>query len=142
MQGFFYIFTIATLNYSSLSFCSEVAGINFIMNFKALGIEKEMKDEFQYFNDSNLSKIVNSTYFECPLIKRREKEADYCMIEVTSCKYDNWWYNDLIGFEFFCRIIYRNIRGSKVIYEFLGVKINNNKEIVFKSFDPTDVCII
>ena len=111
-------------------------------NYKALKIEKYMQEEFSNYDNSSLKALMDSCYFEYPMITNREKEASYCTIEVIDCSYDDWWYSKLIGFQFFCKIIFGKNRNGEFIKEFLGVKLTKNKEIVFRSFEPSDVIII
>lgn len=113
-------------------------------NFKALGIEKDMNDEFtNYENPSELQVLMNSCYFENPYITNRKKDAHYCMVEVMDCKHDSWWYANLIGLKFFCRIDFTKYNDSTTqIKDFVGVKLTKNKEIIFRNFDPADVMII
>lgn len=113
-------------------------------NFKALGIEKDMDVEFSnYENPSELQALMNSCYFKSPYITERKTEAHYCMVEVIDCKHEAWWYANLIGLKFFCRIDFEKLNDSSTqIKEFIGVKLTKNKEIIFRSFNPADVIII
>jgi len=111
-------------------------------NFKALGIETEIKEEFADYKETELFKLLKSSYYDSPYITKRQQSAEYCMIEVTSCSFPDWWYNDLIGFQFFCRIVYKDYGRGKEIVEFKGVKLTKTKEIIFRDFKPSDVMII
>lgn len=107
-------------------------------NFKSLKIENEMTEEFSNYEKSKLKKLLESSYFENPHITNKQENQIYCTIKVIDCKYENWWYYNLIGFSFFCRIIFQEDQ----IKEFKGVKISDRKEIIFRDFDPDDVIII
>ncbi len=111
-------------------------------NFKALGIEKDMNAEFKNYAESDLKKIMDSSFFEHPYITNKRKGESYCTIEIVSCQYENWWYKNLIGMQFFCKIRFDNQNGKKYIKEYVGVKLTNTKEIIFRSFDPKDVIMI
>ncbi len=111
-------------------------------NFKALGIEKDMDAEFKTHVDSDLKKIMDSEYFNHPSISRRHTGENYCTIEVVSCQQKDWWYKDLIGMQFFCRIQFRIYNGKKHIKEYVGVKLTSSKEITFRGFDPKDVIML
>ena len=106
-------------------------------NYKALGIYNEIESEFSSWQDSDLKKLIDSEYFYLPHISKREP-SEYCEIIVTGCQNKNWWYKNLIGFKFFCKIIY----SQRLVTEFKGVKLTNTKEIIFRGFDPKDVLII
>lgn len=112
-------------------------------NYKALGIEKEIKSEFSQWQDSDLKKLIDSEYFYLPHISKRAP-SEYCNIRVIDCQNTAWWYNKLIGFEFFCKIEFFNDRFSKCkeVKRFIGIKLTNSKEIIFRDFDPKDVSII
>ncbi len=108
-------------------------------NYKALGIEKEMNEEYSFWNGSDLKKLIDSEYFYLPYISKREP-SEYCEITVADCQGENWWYKNLIGFNFFCKIIYMRYADNKrFVTEFRGVKLTNTKEIIFRGFDPKDV---
>jgi len=111
-------------------------------NYKALGIEKDMQVEFSNYNKSELVQLIDSGYFEHPCISNRKSEAEYCEIEIIDCSYSNWWYKDLFGHKFFCRIRFSNYGRGRFISEFVGVKLTSKKEITFKTFSPSDVIII
>ncbi len=111
-------------------------------NFKALGIEKDMDAEFKTHGDSDLKKIMDSEYFNHPYITKKREGQSYCTVEVVSCLHDNWWYKDLIGMQFFCRINFHNQNGKKYVSEYIGVKLTNSKEIIFRGFDPKDVILL
>jgi hypothetical protein len=111
-------------------------------NFKALGIEKEMQQCFEDIDATELQKLMNSCYFDYPHITNRKKGSEYCTIMVMSCKHESWWYNDLIGLEFFCKIEYKDYGRGRFISNFQGVKLTNTKEIWFRCFEPEDVIII
>ena len=111
-------------------------------NHIALGIEKEMEDEFKSYTESDLKKLMGSSFFAHPYITMKKREQSYCTIEVVSCQHKDWWYKNLIGMQFFCRIVFDNYNGKKSIKEYVGVRITSAKEIVFRSFDPKDVILI
>ena len=75
-------------------------------------------------------------------VTNRRKNQSYCEIEVISCEHESYWYKNLIGCRFFCRIIFCDYGYGKFIKEFVGVKLSKNKEIIFRSFDPKDVIIL
>lgn len=110
-------------------------------NYKALGIEKDMNVEFDNYNKSALQILLDSCYFDHPSITNKVKNGEYCTIEVIECE-NNFWYKDLIGFQFFCRISFRDYGHGRFISEFTGVKLSGNREIKFRGFDPKDVIII
>lgn len=101
-----------------------------------------MSEEFSIYEDSKLTSLLKSCYFENPSIQSLKKDAEYCQIRVIDCSYEFWWYNNLIGYDFFCRIRYNDYGRGRFISEFVGVKLSKNKEIVFKTFKPSDVIII
>jgi hypothetical protein len=111
-------------------------------NFKALGIEKDMTAEFKNHADSDLKKIMDSEYFTHPHITKRREGQSYCTVEVISCDHKDWWYRDLIGMQFFCKIKFDNYNGKKSVREYIGVKLSGSKEIIFRGFEPKDVIII
>jgi len=111
-------------------------------NFKRLGIDKEMTLEFNEHNETDLQKLIKSSYFENPYITNRTDGAEYAEVEVIKCRYDSWWYSNLIGFTFFCEIQYSDYGRGRFIKDFLGVKLSKNKKIVFRHLDPEDVIII
>lgn len=111
-------------------------------NLKALGIEKDMNNEFESIPKTELQTLIDSSYFQNPHIANRPEKGEYCEIEVLDCENESWWYKDLIGYRFFCEIVYGNFGYGRYIKEFLGVKLTNNKTIVFRSFSPKDVIII
>jgi len=110
-------------------------------NYKALRIEKEMELEFDSKNPSELKILMDSCYFEHPLITKRDP-SEYCEVLVTDCQNPTWWYNDLIGFKFFCQIRYVSGTNKQIISDFTGVKLTKNKRIIFRGFDPKDVMIL
>lgn len=110
------------------------------MNWKYIGIEKEINEEFSLYKKTDLSILMDSSYFNNPLIRRREP-GEFVEIEVISCN-DSFWYKDLIGFTFFTRIRYKNYGNGKFMQEFIGVKLTNTKEILFRSFPAKDVIIL
>lgn len=101
-----------------------------------------MKIEFSNYNTSELSQLMNSCYFDNPYITNRKAEAEYCEIEIIDCSYSDWWYKDLFGHKFFCRIRWDNHGRGRFISEFIGVKLTSKKEIQFRTFSPNDVIII
>ncbi len=111
-------------------------------NYKALGIEKEMNYEFSTYNESDLKKLVDSEYFNNPHITARKDGKEFCNVRVIDCEQDNWWYNKLIGFEFFCEIMYADYGFGKFVKEFRGVKLTKNKIIYLRDFSPKDVSIL
>ena len=115
------------------------------MGYRHLGIEKEMNEAVEEFNKTDLQLIEESEYFLYPGINKRDG-GEYVEVEVIDCSDDRWWYKKLIGFTFFCRIDYGSFyaKGAtrRFIKGFTGVKLTNNKEIVFRNFDPADVSII
>jgi hypothetical protein len=74
-------------------------------NYKALGIEKEMDEIFNSEVD-NINLLIQSSYYDNPYIQKRKSNEYYCSIIVVSCQSNMWWYKDLIGYSFFCRIRY------------------------------------
>lgn len=113
-----------------------------LTNYTALGIEKEMNEVFNSEKKDDINLLIKSSYFENPSIQKRRSDGFYCSIIVTSCQSEMWWYRDLIGYTFFCRIRYRIQNDIFIISEFVGVKITKTKEILFRTFDPKDVIII
>ena len=111
-------------------------------NFKSLGIEKCMGEEFEYIPKTELRTLIDSEYFKTPHISNRMYGDEYCEIEVLECENDAWWYKNLIGHRFFCKIVYGNYGYGKFIKEFMGVKLTHNKMIIFRSFPPQDVMIV
>lgn len=110
-------------------------------NYKALGIEKEMNEEFNLLSKSELQFLMESCYFDNPNIVKRKQNEEYCEIEVIDCP-NNFWYKNLIGQKFFCKIRWRDYGRGRFISEFLGVKLTSTKEIQFRAFSPSDVIII
>ncbi len=110
--------------------------------FEALGIEKDMDAEFKTHAESDLKKIMDSSYFAHPYITKKSQGESYCTVEVVSCQYKDWWYKNLIGMQFFCRIRYSIHNNKKYINEYIGVKLTSSKEITFRSFDPKDVIML
>lgn len=111
-------------------------------NWKYLGIEKEASEMFSEFEKTDLQLLMESSYFEHPMLTNRKKDAEYCIIEITDCQDEGWWYSKLIGFQFFVRIEWRTFASNKVVSDFKGVRLLKNKEIVFRSIDPKDAIII
>ena len=109
-------------------------------NFKALGISKDMNDAFENIKKTDLKLLIDSEYFNSPLIVDRKTESEFCEVEVF-CENEGYWYSHLSGLTFFCEIVYKNYGYSRFISEFKGVKLTNNKMIVFRSFKPEDVII-
>jgi hypothetical protein len=107
-------------------------------NYKSLGIEKEMSLEFSNYKESDLQRLQKSDYFDNPHITKRQENAHYCMVMVIDCQHESWWYANLIGLTFFCRVKYTNNR----IVEYIGVKLTKNKEIIFRTIDAKDVLIV
>lgn len=101
-----------------------------------------MQIEFSNYNKSELSQLIDSCYFDHPYIHDRYKEADYCEVEIIDCSHSDWWYRNLFGHKFFCRIVWQDYGKGKFISEFVGVKLTSKKEIKFRSFKPSDVIII
>ncbi len=112
-----------------------------IPNFKALGIDKLMNEEFKYIEKSALQKIIDSHYFEVPLIIKRREEQMYCTIKIIDTDHC-FWYNNLLNFEFFCMIRFKDYGYGEFISEFIGVQLSNNKTIIFRTFSPKHVTII
>lgn len=110
-------------------------------NFKALGIDKDMTDAFNSIDKSELQLLIESEYFNHPLITDRKKESEFCEVEVFCENKKGYWYDGLCGLTFFCQIIYRDYGYGRFISEFKGVKLSNSKMIVFRSFNPEDVII-
>lgn len=112
-------------------------------NYKALGIEKEMQEVFNGHDKTDLTILEESEYFYCPYITKRQDGEVYCNVSIISCSHKDWWYKNLIGWTFFCRISFGKYpNGQKYIREFEGIKITKTKSIIFKGFDPKDVIII
>lgn len=109
-------------------------------NYSALGIDKEMGEEFDNYNPTILQQLTDSCYFDNPHKTNRKEGASYCIIEVNDCQNDSWWYSKLIGHQFFCRINFHY--NTTNIKEFIGVKLTKNHELIFRGFDPKDVSII
>jgi len=111
-------------------------------NFKALQIERDMIQEFSYYQASDLNLLIESSYFQNPYITKRKENEIYCNVRVVDCENEYYWYRNLIGFDFFCKIIYKNYGYGKFISEFTAVKLTGTKEIKFRSFSAKDVSII
>lgn len=114
------------------------------MGYKHLGIEKEMNQALEEFNKTDLQLLEESEYFKHPHIQKRDG-GEFVEVEVIDCQQDNWWYKNLIGFTFLCRIGFRSCihtKAGRYVKEYTGVRLTNTKEIVFRSFDPADVIII
>lgn len=112
-------------------------------NYKALGIEKEIKLEFDSFKKSDLERLQNSCYMKDPYITTRNKEASYCTVMIVDCQYSNWWYADLIGLCFFCEIYWGKYPdGSRYIRELTCVRITTKKRIITKTINPKDALIV
>jgi len=111
-------------------------------NYRALGVEKEMQNEFDSLNPSDLKMLMDSSYFEAPYITRRNADAVFCEIMVIDCQHKDWWYKNLIGFKFFCEIIYKRCERGTYISRFVGVKLTGTKKIIFRDFDPKDVAVL
>lgn len=113
------------------------------MGYKHLGIEKEMNAAAEELSKTDLQLIEESGYFDHPSVRRRES-GEYVEVEVLDCKNNSWWYKNLIGFTFMCRIDFRtcSYTGNRYVKEYIGVRLTGTKEIVFRSFDPADVTII
>ena len=101
-----------------------------------------MQEEFSNYESSSLQRLMNSCYFDNPYITNRKQNESYCMVEVVDCLHENWWYAELIGLQFFCRIIFAKNQNGEFIKEFKGVKLTKNREIIFRDFAPSDVIII
>ncbi len=110
-------------------------------NWKMLGVEKDINEYFGNQSADDLIRLNASEYFEHPSITRREP-SNYCMVRVIDCQRDNWWYANLIGFEFFCEIRYTTYNNRKWISSYEGVILTNTKKIILRGFDPKDVIII
>ena len=110
-------------------------------NFKMLGIEKQMTEEFETIPEMDLQKLIRSSYFQNPHIIQRRENSVFCEVEVIECE-NNFWYKDLIGFQFFCEIHFDSFRDRKYVKDFTGVKLTRTKMIIFRSFSPNDVVII
>lgn len=111
-------------------------------NYKALGIDKDMDAEIKKYPETELQRLMSSSYFDHPYITKRVSGTAYCMVKVISCKNDGWWYKNLLDLDFFCKIRFTKYSGERFISEFVGVRLSNSKEIIFRSFDPEDVVII
>jgi len=112
-------------------------------NFKTLKIEKEIEQEYNVRPKQELSLLLNSCYFDYPSISKREPGGEYCTVRVIDCQNSSWWYKDLIGLEFFCRIRFGAFPDkTKYVKGYYGVKLTTNKEITFNDFDPKDVVMV
>lgn len=111
-------------------------------NYKALGIEKDMTYEYSTWNDSDLKKLIDSEYFNHPHITNRKEAKEFCNVRVIDCEHDNWWYANLIGFEFMCEVQYVDYGRGKIVKQFKGVKLTKNKIMYFRDFSPKDVSIV
>jgi len=112
-------------------------------NYKALGIGKEMEEVFNRHNKSDLVLLEESEYFNHPYIQRRKEGESYCNVSIVSCSGKDWWYKNLIGWTFFCRIYFNTLpNGMKYVTDYKGVKLTKNKEILFRGFAPEDVVMI
>lgn len=107
-----------------------------------LGIKKVMDSEFDLIPKSELQRLIDSEYFNQPMVTTRPNDGEYCEVEVLDCENEGWWYKDLIGYKFFCQIIYGDYGYGRFIKEFKGVKLSNGKMVVFKSFSPKDVSVV
>jgi len=107
-----------------------------------LGIDKEMSKLFQEYKKEDLNLLEASEYFTCPYIQRRKENQFYCKIFVSACSHEFYWYKNLIGYTFFCRLYFGFYPdGSKYIRECKGIRLTNKKEIIFRGFDPKDIFI-
>lgn len=111
-------------------------------NFKALGIEKDIIEYQSQINNNTLSNLINSSYFDHPLISKRQENQIYCNIRIINCQHDDLWYRDLIGCVLFVKIRYQNFTYGRYISEFVGVKLTSTKEITFRSVSSKDAIII
>ena len=94
--------------------------------------------------ESELSRLEKSCCYENSYPQKRKPEQVYATIEVVSCQHDLWWYKDLIGMEFFCRLVFyfdRN-RSIKYLKDAEVIALTNTKQITGRSFSPDDIIIL
>jgi len=94
--------------------------------------------------ETELKRLEKSFCYENAYPQLRKKECTYGYVEIVSCQSDDWWYKDLIGMEFLCRLYFRKSHHTKYKYlsDVTAVALTKSKEIIGRSFDPKDIIII
>lgn len=85
--------------------------------------------------------IIDKEMYGSTLPKRREP-GEYAFVSLASCSSDGWWYKDLVGLNFFCKLTFSEYRGKKVLKDAMPVQLVKNTVIIGRAFHAKDVIIL
>lgn len=89
-----------------------------------------MDHYIKFCEDAQLNNLWSHT--------KREPGKRFAFVEISSCKWDQWWYNKYIGLQCFVELYF----SGKALKDVYVIRLLGSKIIKGRSIDPSDITIL